>query len=126
MLYKIGEGHKFFIADKTLDNEYYNLTLAAIAKECLANKVYKGNIHLAVGLPVSCLAEQREQIRDYIMQNPKIKFTYNSEVFNFTIKGCHVFPQGYPALINKFSEMMGTSMIADIGCGTLNIICANG
>ena len=28
--YKIGEGHKFFIADKTLDNEYYILTLAQL------------------------------------------------------------------------------------------------
>ena len=38
--YKIGEGHKFFIADKTLDNEYYILTLAAIAKECHTKLLY--------------------------------------------------------------------------------------
>lgn len=31
--YLIGEGHKEFLADKTRDNDYYVLALAAIARE---------------------------------------------------------------------------------------------
>lgn len=33
--YLIGEGHKEFLADKTRDNDYYVLALAAIAREVL-------------------------------------------------------------------------------------------
>jgi len=31
--YRIGEGHKAFISDKVADNDYYVMTLAAIARE---------------------------------------------------------------------------------------------
>ena len=44
------------------------MTLAAVAMECKANGVHDGNIHLAVGIPVSWIKEQREQLRDYITQ----------------------------------------------------------
>lgn len=33
--YLIGEGHKEFLADKTRDNDYYVLALAAIAREMM-------------------------------------------------------------------------------------------
>ena len=60
------------------------------------------------------------------MQNTKLKFTFNSKAFNLTLKGCDIYPQGYPALVSRFKDMSGSAMVADIGCGTLNIICANG
>ena len=37
--FKIGEGHKEFIADKIQDEDYYILTLAAIAREMNIRKV---------------------------------------------------------------------------------------
>ena len=40
--YLIGEGHKEFLADKTADNDYYVLTLAAIAREMNIKKLTSG------------------------------------------------------------------------------------
>ena len=50
--YKVGEGRKPFIADKTADNDFYIMTLAAIAMECKANNIHSGNIYIAVVSPV--------------------------------------------------------------------------
>jgi plasmid segregation protein ParM len=120
--YKVGEGRKPFIADKTVDNDFYIMTLAAVAMECKANDVHDGNIYISVGIPVSWIREQRESLREYIMQNKKLKFTFNGEKYRLTVKGCHIMPQGYPALLDRFNELEGLNMIADIGNGTLNVM----
>ncbi len=120
--YKVGEGRKPFIANKTVDNDFYIMTLAAVAMECKANNVHDGNIHLAVGIPVSWIKEQREQLRTYIMQQKKLNFVFNGEKYKLTVKGCHIFPQGYPALIDRLNEMEGLNMLADIGNGTMNVL----
>ena len=120
--YKIGEGHKPFIADKTADGDFYILTLAAVAAECLANNITEGDIIIAAGIPVSWVKAQRDELRDYIMQNNSVEFTYNDHLFRLNIAGCYAFPQGYPALIDRLNEMNGMNMLADIGNGTMNIL----
>ena len=120
--YKVGEGRKPFIVNKTADNDFYIMTLAAIAMECKANDVHSGNIHLAVGIPVSWLKQQREQLREYIMQQKKLNLIFNGEKFKLTIKEVSIYPQGYPALMHCFNDLKGMNMIADIGNGTVNII----
>ena len=123
--YKLGEGRKPFVADKTVDNDFYIMTLGAIAMECKANNVHSGNIQLAVGIPVSWIREQRDQLRTYIMQQKKLNFVFNGEKYKLTIKGCNIFPQGYPALINCLNDLKGLNMVADIGNGTVNIILSS-
>ena len=51
--YRIGEGHKEFIPDKAMDEEYYLLTLMAIAKELNVFSIREADVHLAVGLPLT-------------------------------------------------------------------------
>lgn len=48
MYYRIGEGHKEYIPDKTVDEEFRLLTIAAICDECRSCGYYEGNIYLAV------------------------------------------------------------------------------
>jgi hypothetical protein len=50
--YTLGEGHKNFVAEMSMDEDNYVLTLAAIAKELRARGLYTARIHLAVGLPL--------------------------------------------------------------------------
>lgn len=120
--YKVGEGRKPFIADKTADNDFYIMTLAAIAMECKANNIHSGNIYIAVGIPVSWILKQSENLREYIMRDKKLNFIFNGEKFKLNIKECFIFPQGYPALMECSTELKGMNMIADIGNGTINII----
>lgn len=46
MYYRIGEGHKEYIPDKTVDEEFRLLTIAAICDECRSCGYYEGNIFL--------------------------------------------------------------------------------
>ena len=48
--YLIGEGHKEFAPDKIKDEDYYVLTLAAIAKELKAENLTEAHIVIAAGL----------------------------------------------------------------------------
>ena len=50
--YRIGVGHKEFIPDKAMDEEYYLLTLMAIARELNVFSIREADIHLAAGLPL--------------------------------------------------------------------------
>lgn len=120
--YKIGEGHKSFIPDKTADNDFYLMTLAAVAKEMQLAGLTSGNAHLAVGLPLTWVKNQRETFRRYMLQNQSVCFTYNCTEYKINITGCSVFPQGYTAVIEHLPEMTGVNMISDIGNGTLNIM----
>ena len=56
--YTIGEGHKEFTADKMMDEDYYVLTLAAIARELELRRLTSARVYLAVGLPLTWVGEQ--------------------------------------------------------------------
>lgn len=50
--YRIGEGHKEFIPDKAMDEDYYLLTLMAVAMELNVFSIQEADVHLAAGLPL--------------------------------------------------------------------------
>ena len=123
--YRIGERHKEFIPDKAADEDYYLLTLYAIARELQRERITEANVHLACGLPLSWVRTQRENFRQYLMRREKVKFTYNDVPYSIRITDCSIFPQGYPAIISDLEEFRGVNMLADIGNGTMNIMYIN-
>ena len=76
MYYRIGEGHKEYIPDKTVDEEFRLLTIAAICDECRSCGYYEGNIYLAVGCPTTMVTAQRESTREYFLKEPHIDCEY--------------------------------------------------
>ncbi len=120
--YSIGEEHKEFIADKMTDQDYYILTLAAIAKELEAADLRAADVYLAVGLPLTWVSEQKERFRKYLLQKRDPAFVYKNNLYFITIRGVEVFPQGFAAIADKLSEFKGTTMLCDIGNGTMNIM----
>ena len=60
--YRIGEGHKEFIPDKAMDEDYYLLTLMAVARELNAYGIREADVHLAAGLPLTWVRKQREDL----------------------------------------------------------------
>ena len=56
--YLIGEGHKEFAPDKIKDEDYYVLTLAAIAKELKAENLTEAHSVIAAGLPLTWTSGQ--------------------------------------------------------------------
>ena len=123
--YRIGEGHKPFLSDKTMDEDFYVLNLAAIAKELDIEGITTADVHIAAGLPLTWVKTQREEFRKYLTKNSKIKFTFRDKPYSIRIVGASVYPQGYTAVIDRLSEMNGVNMLADIGNGTMNIMYIN-
>ena len=123
--YLIGEGHKEFLADKTKDIDYYVLALAGIARELNIRKITSGRVHIAAGLPLTWVSGQRNEFKDYLMQNREVEFTFRGTQYHVEIIGADVFPQGFAAVADRLSEFKGVNMLCDIGNGTMNVMYIN-
>lgn len=123
--YRIGEGHKEFIPDKAMDEDYYLLTLMAVARELNVYGIRKADIHLVAGLPLTWVRKQREDFRAYLLHNEYVSFRFNSKEYKLHFVGCSLFPQGYPAIVGRLGDFKGTNLLADIGNGTMNMLYIN-
>ena len=94
--YRVGEGHKGFVADKSTDGDFYLLTLAAIAKELEQYRLFTASLCLSVGLPLSWVGSQRESFRQYLIDNISIQIA--RQIVDVQIVG------------DKISEKVQTSM----------------
>lgn len=120
--YRLGEGHKAFLADKSMDDDFYTLNLAVIARELQRVGIYEAKVYLATGLPLTWVRVQRDSFRAYLMKNKEVRFQFNDKEFHIEFTGCSVYPQGYPAVVERIGEFKGTNLLADIGNGTLNVL----
>ena len=120
--YRIGEGHKDFISDKSMDNDFYILTLMGIVKELKRAGLREGTVYLAAGLPLKWVQSQRDSFKEYLLQDKSIDLKYNDEDFHIDLIGCSIFPQAYPAVLNRLKDFGGINMLVDIGNGTMNIL----
>ena len=120
--YLIGTGHKEFTADKMGDQDYYILTLAAIASELKTANITNARVHIAAGLPLTWVISQRKEFKAYLMQKDTVDFIYNGIKYHIEIVGADVFPQGFAAVADKMSMFHGTNMLCDIGNGTMSVM----
>ena len=123
--YLIGDEHKEFAAEKMQDQDYYILTLAAIGIELHLRGLGSARVHLAAGLPLTWVSEQKEDFKAYLLQNKEADFIFRGESFHVEFVGADVFPQGFSAVADKLREFRGVNMLCDIGNGTMNIMYIN-
>jgi plasmid segregation protein ParM len=123
--YLIGEDHKEFSADKMHDMDYYVLTLAAIARELNTRKVTSARVHIAAGLPLTWVSEQKEEFKKYLLQNNTADFTFRGANYHIEFANADVFPQGFAAVADKLGDFKGINMLCDIGNGTMNVMYIN-
>lgn len=123
--YIIGEEHKEFISDKMTDNDYYILTLAAIAREMNIRKITSASVHIAAGLPLTWVSEQKEDFKRYLLQNETADFNFKGTDYHIEFTGADIFPQGFSAIADCLREFKGVNMLADIGNGTMNVMYIN-
>ena len=123
--YTIGGGHKEFAADKMTDSDYYILTLAAIGRELNIRKINSARIHLAAGLPLTWVSEQKDAFRAYLLHNDSVDFTFRDADYPVEFAGADIFPQGFAAVAANLRDFTGTNMLCDIGNGTMNVMYIN-
>ena len=125
MYYQIGEEHKEFCAEKTQDEDYYVLTLAAIARELDGKGMKRAKVHIAAGLPLTWVATQKEDFQKYLLQNECVDFTFRNKEYHVEFAGADIYPQGFAAAFYRLQDFKGINMLVDIGNGTMNIMYIN-
>ena len=113
--YLIGEGHKEFLPDKIKDEDYYLLTLVAIAEELKDKGLTEANVIIAAGLPLTWTSGQKNEFAAYLSKNEEVSFTYQHTDYHIRISGVKIYPQGYAAVAEFVTTMKGLSVVADIG-----------
>ena len=120
--YLIGEGHKEFMPEKQNDEDYYVLTLAAIATELSDSNLTEADVIIAAGLPLTWTSGQKAEFATYLSKNKEVEFTFRNVDFHIRISDVKIYPQGYSAVVPIKSTLKGLSMVADIGNGTMNTL----
>ena len=120
--YLISGGHKEFIPEKIRDEDYYILTLAAIAKELRKVNLTEAKVFIAAGLPLTWTSGQKNEFAAYLSRNKEVFFTYQKIDYLVSIEGVKIYPQGYAAIADFATTMSGVNLVADIGNGTMNVL----
>jgi plasmid segregation protein ParM len=121
--YSIGAERVPVKLDKTTDEDFFILTLAAIAESIDNTEDYNllkcQDIVLAVGLPIVNYGRMKERFRSYFIRN-NVQYKYEGKEYLINITDCFVFPQSYSALLTRFSEYRDVPLVnvCDIGGGT--------
>ena len=123
--YVVGSGRQPLQKDKTVTEDYYLLTLAAIAREL----EYRGAeptaaVHLAAGLPLTSFGRDKKKFRPYLLRDGKpVSFRYEGIDYAVTIAEVSLFPQGYAAVLTQ-SELLDepSVIVADIGGWTVDLM----
>ena len=120
--YLISSGHKEYTDHKIQDNDYYVMTLAAIAQELSLQRISTAKVILAVGLPLTWMAQQQKSYREYLLKDRGLEFNYRGVDYSLELLDAMVFPQGYAAIAERINEFRAVNLVADIGNGTVNLL----
>ena len=123
--YVVGSGRQPIQKNKTQTEDYYLLTLAAIAKElAYRNAGTAADIHLAAGLPLTSFGRDKKAFQDYLCRGGKpVSFRYEGQDYAVTISKVSLFPQGYAAVLTQNGLLDEPSVVvADIGGWTVDLM----
>ena len=119
--YVIGESHLIYQGNKTESEDFYILTLAALAEEMKFRGLHEANVTLAVGLPLAWAKSQGAEFKRYLLKEQELHFEFRKERYHVHLCDVEVFPQGFAAIVN-LGAMPGMNMLTDIGNGTMNVM----
>lgn len=120
--YRIG-GERLKIQDNKVSNDnYYLLTLAAIARELKARGLREAKLLLAVGLPIGRFGSEKRDFINYLSKNRMVKFRFEKRQYTVLIERVMVYPQCYGAVVERLPEMPGQEYVVDIGSWTVDTL----
>lgn len=121
--YNIG-GERMEVKNTKVENEdFYLLTLAAIAKELeKRGNTTEANVYLAVGLPLTRFGEEKQPFIEYLSKNEEIDFKFEEKEYHIKIVKVSVYPQCYAAVAERIPTFQRRAVIVDIGSWTIDIM----
>ena len=124
--YVCGTGRQTLMKDKTANDNYYLLTMAALAQEIEYRRAErKGKIILAAGLPLAGFGREKTAFRQYLFRKEQpLCFRYENEAYELTIEDVKLFPQGYSALAlhPEYVRDEPSVLLVDIGGWTVDLM----
>lgn len=125
-----GSGRQPVQRDKTVNDNYCLLTLAAIAKEIKARGVPREySVTIAAELPLASYGRKMHKFRDYLPCNPgqPVEFAYEDKPYRMTTGEVQIFPQGYTALLTTPDLLSDEPplLLMDIGGWTVDLMRIN-
>ena len=123
--YVVGSARQPLQRDKTRTEDYYLLTLAAIAKELDSRSMERtAEVLLAAGLPLTSFGRDKKKFRDYLLRDGKpVYFRYEGRDYTVRFTDVMLFPQGYAAVLTQTELLDEPSVIvADIGGWTVDLM----
>ena len=111
---------------KTSNDNYYLLTMAAIAQEIRYRRgERKTDVVLAAGLPLASFGREKKGFREYLFRKEQpLRFRYEDESYEIRIQDVKLFPQGYSALAlhPECVRDEPSVLLADIGGWTVDLM----
>ena len=119
--YKVGTKRDAVMDNKISNDDYYLLTMAAIAKELKVKDKHEARVVLAVGLPATRFGVEKKGFIDYLSRNTDLSFGFEKETYRVKIEKVAVFPQSYAAVVDQIANFGKKEIIVDIGSWTIDI-----
>ena len=121
-----GSGRQPIQRDKTANDNYYLLTLAAIAKEIQQRGLPpECSVRIAAGLPLTSFGRDKPKFREYLLRsNQPVNFKFEGVEYSITIEEVAVFPQGYAALMTETGLLQDepSMLLMDLGGWTVDLM----
>ena len=120
--YKVG-GKRLEVRDLKVENDnFYILTLAAVAKELQRRGMRNANVLLSVGLPLTRFGAEKQDFINYLSRNKEVTFRFDKEQYRMNLARVSVFPQCYAAVADRMKTLPKRVVVVDIGSWTIDIM----
>lgn len=124
--YVCGTGRQTLVKNKTANENYYLLTMAAIAQEIQKRRCERtAKVVLAAGLPLAGFGREKQPFREYLFRKEQpLRFQYEKERYEIQIEDVKLFPQGYSALAlyPEYLKDEPSVLLIDIGGWTVDLM----
>ena len=124
--YVCGTGRQPILRDKTVNDNYCILTLAAIAMELRCRGLpAESSVTLAAGLPLARYGRDKKLFTEYLLRNGQpVSFLFEGERYKVKIENVKLFPQGYSAIAihPELVKDEPSVLLMDIGGWTVDLM----
>ena len=121
-----GTGRQPILRNKMENENYYLLTLAAIAKEIQQRGAKtECSVTIAAGLPLAGFGRAKKSFREYLCPSSQpVSFQFEGVPYKVTIEDVKLFPQGYSALMihPELLQNEPSVLLMDIGGWTVDLM----
>ena len=124
--YVCGTGRQPILRNKMENDNYYLLTLAAIAKEIQQRgEKRECAVNLGAGLPLAGFGREKKAFREYLLRSSQpVSFKFEGISYQVTIQDVRLFPQGYSAIAVHPELIRGepSMLLMDVGGWTVDLM----